>query len=106
MNYQEDPNYLLINALKKYEVSEYEIFYYIEWQDGKEDKEVYKLLVVYNPTTALIKLRHFNDMEQGMYSTVKSKWGEIKENPTKIFTADEISEIKQTALEIKNSNQK
>ncbi|MBE6649293.1 MAG: hypothetical protein E7614_07245 [Ruminococcaceae bacterium] len=106
MKYHEDPNCLIINTLKKYEVSENEIFYYVEWQDEKEeDKEVYELLLVYNPTTALIKLRHFNDMEQGLYSAVKSKWDEIKENPNRTFTADEISKIKQTALEIKSNKQ-
>lgn len=102
MKYTEDPDYLIINTLRKYVVSENEIFYYMEWQDGKEEeKEVYKLLVVYNPTTALIKLRHFNDMEQGLYSSVKSKWDEIKDKPDKTFSAEEISEIREIALEIK-----
>jgi hypothetical protein len=102
MKYTEDPDYLIINALRKYVVSENEIFYYMEWQDGKEEeKEVYKLLIVYNPTTALIKLRHFNDMEQGLYSSVKSKWDEIKDKPDKTFSAEEISEIREIALEIK-----
>lgn len=99
LTHHEDFNSLTINALEKYEVSEKEIFYYVEWQDEKEEtKETYELLLVYDRASSLVKLRHFSDMEQGLYSNIKAKWDEIKGNPNRKFSDDEINKIKKRAI--------
>ncbi len=102
--YQNVPDNLMINTLEKYEVSEKEIFYYVKWYEKDVDvnNEVYELLLVYNTQTTLINLRHFNDMDQGLYSAVKTKWDEVKGNPNRTFTAEEINSIKQKAIDIYN----
>ena len=104
MKYHDDPNNLIINILEKYNVSEKEIYYYVEWMYPQEnDNEEYNLLLIYNPNTQSIKLAFFADMEQGLSANVKSKWDEIKHSPDVIFTKDEIHKIKQAAIEIRNS---
>ena len=99
MKYHENPDCVVIDALEKYEISEKEIFYYVKWRDTQENSdEVYEVLLVYDTSSTLAKLRHFSDMEQGLFSEVKSKWDNVKGTPDQKFTSAEISKIKQESL--------
>ncbi len=102
MIFHDKPENLIIDTLEKYEISENEIFYFVKWRGGEEDEndtsEAFELLVVYNPQSTLIELEHFQDMEQGFSSDTKSKWDEVKNNPTRKFSPDEIKIIMRKAI--------
>ncbi len=101
MKYQQNPDNLMISTLEKYEVSEREIYYSVVWYEEKEDtdNEKNRLLLIYNPETTLIKLVFFSDLQYGLHSDINSKWQEVRQTPTMIFTQDEISNIKQKAID-------
>ena len=50
----------------------------------------------------------FSDMEYGLFADVKLKWDEVKDAPDRTFSDEEISLIKNSAIEIreKQSSQK
>ena len=100
MFFFEDPNNLEIKELRKYVVSDKETFYYVEWGDnGEKNDEMYRVLLIYTPQNQLVDLVHFADMEYGLFANVKNQWDEIKDSPDKVFSQQEILDIKQSAID-------
>lgn len=100
MHYFEEPSDLEIRGLRKYVVSDKETFYYVEWGDnGEENDETYRVLLIYTPQNGLVDLVHFADMEYGLFANVKKQWDEIKDSPDKVFSQQEILDIKQSAID-------
>lgn len=100
MFFFEEPDDFTINALQKYNVSEREIYYYFEWAySNQEDSDTYDVILIYDPETQTGVLRHISNFEHGFYPKVKLKWEEIKDSPDKVFSQQEILDIKQSAID-------
>lgn len=100
MFFFEDPSDFTVNVLKKYTVSEREIYYYFEWvYSEQKDSDTYEVILIYDPETQTGVLRHISNFEHGYYPNVKLKWEEIKDSPDKVFSQQEILDIKQSAID-------
>ena len=100
MFFFEDPGDFTVNVLKKYIVSEREIYYYFEWAYSEQkESNTYEVILIYDPETQTGVLRHISNFEHGFYPNVKMKWEEIKDSPDKVFTQQEIIDIKQSAID-------
>ena len=103
LKYFDDYDTLTVNVLEKYNVSETEIYYYVEWvypENG--DNDTYEFLVIYNTQSQIAKLAHFKDMEAGYKADIKKVWDEIKtQEPDRTFTRAEIKEIIDEAAVLK-----
>lgn len=100
MFFFEDPSDFTVNVLKKYTVSEREIYYYFEWvYSEQKDSDTYEVILIYDPETQTGVLRHISNFEHGFYPKVKLKWEEIKDSPDKVFSQQEILDIKQSAID-------
>ena len=100
MFFFEDPSDFTVNVLKKYTVSEREIYYYFEWvYSEQKDSDTYEVILIYDPETQTGALRHISNFEHGYYPNVKLKWEEIKDSPDKVFSQQEILDIKQSAID-------
>ena len=100
MFFFEDPSDFTVNVLKKYTVSEREIYYYFEWVYSEpKDSDTYEVILIYDPETQTGVLRHISNFEHGYYPNVKLKWEEIKDSPDKVFSQQEILDIKQSAID-------
>ena len=100
MFFFEEPNDFTINALQRYNVSEREIYYYFEWVYSEEkESDTYEVILIYDPETQTGVLRHISNFEHGLYPNVKLKWDEIKDSPDKVFSQQEILDIKQSAID-------
>ena len=65
----------------------------------QEDSDTYDVILIYDLETQTGVLRHISNFEHGYYPNVKLKWEEIKDSPDKVFSLEEILDIKQSAIE-------
>ena len=102
LRYFDDPDNLTVSVLEKYEVSEKESYYYVEWmypEDG--DTDTHQFLVIYDTQLQLVQLVHFQDMEAGHKANVRKTWNQVKaDGPDRSFTHKEIEEIIDEAVSL------
>lgn len=101
IKYYDNPNNVTINTLDKYEINNYETYYYVDWQ-YLDEEENHEWLVVYGTNTQIARLMFFQDMEYGFDADVKKVWDEVQDNPTRSFTESEISSYLEEAIELFN----
>ncbi len=98
MRYLDEPDGLIINRMERYVRSEQEIYYYYEWHCPVENvDEIVRVLLIYRPYMQEAEMRHFNDLEAGLFKNVMANWEQIKDFPDRVFTEEEMIYIKEEA---------
>lgn len=94
LRFFENSSTVNVSVLQKYEVSEAEIYYYMEWSYSSDGDEAHKLLAVYDTQSTLVELAYFEDMESCYHANIQQVWDRLKtQEPDRTFTQAEIDEI-------------
>ncbi len=93
LQYYEDPALYSIQTLTRYDVSQEEVYYYVQWSYSQAGTSNLDYLAIYDTQTHIVTLAHFRDMESGYFAEVYDQWRKIENKPTYRFSHEEISRI-------------